>query len=463
MKKTTFLLLIILACNSLFAINLDEAKNIARENNKYFLSQKANLNQAKWNEYNAITNFLPKFSLDGTMVRLDYDTYNKANQFSASPYYIPLVDDQGNPAPFPLPLSAMSGSIYKTTYTSQLTIQQPIFNGGKIFIGHQIAKLAKEQALLNLKSGKNDLDYQVAETYLNLLKLSDVKKISEKALASSKAHLKMVTDKYEQGIVKKSDVLQWKVKVENDKIALEEVNNSIEILKTLWKDLLGLKNSDNLPMPDEIDFMQYENEIQKYAEIKEEEMDKKVDNILTQAERTNPDIKSLEIVKKISKKGYLIAKGNFLPSINLQFQKQFESDDKLDFDGEDSWNLVAVASFPVFQSGANLTNLKRSKYEYLKTKLQMDDAKDKILMGTKNSFYNLVTKAKKVNSAKVAFENAKENHKILNDLYEQGMVTNTELLDAEIILFGGEMNLTSAYYDYILAKYNLDKFVGEQK
>ncbi|MCD6102026.1 MAG: TolC family protein, partial [Candidatus Cloacimonetes bacterium] len=184
---------------------------------------------------------------------------------------------------------------------------------------------------------------------------------------------------------------------------------------------------------------------------------------LTQAERTNPDIKSLEIVKKISKKGYLIAKGNFLPSINLQFQKQFESDDKLDFDGEDSWNLVAVASFPVFQSGANLTNLKRSKYEYLKTKLQMDDAKDKILMGTKNSFYNLVTKAKKVNSAKVAFENAKENHKILNDLYEQGMVTNTELLDAEIILFGGEMNLTSAYYDYILAKYNLDKFVGEQK
>jgi len=459
MKKTILLLLIILICNSLFAINLEEAKKMARENNKYFLSEKANLNQTKWNEYNAITNFLPKFSLNETAVRLDDNTYNKATQSAQIPVFGPTGIPTGDYIPFSP--SAMSGGMYKTTYTTQLTIQQPIFNGGKILISHQIAKLAKEQALLNLKSGKNDLDYQVAETYLNLLKLSDVKKISEKALSSSKAHLKMVTDKYEQGIVKKSDVLQWKVKVENDKIALEEVKNSIEMLKTLWKDLLGLKNSDNLPMPDEIDFMQYEDEIQKYAEITKEEIVKEIDKILTQTEITNPDIKSLEIVKKISKKGYLIAKGNFLPSINLQFQKQFESDNKLDFDGEDSWNLVAVASFPIFQSGANLTNLKRSKYEYLKTKLQMDDAKDKILMGTKNSFYNLVTKAKKVNSAKVAFENAKENHKILNDLYEQGMVTNTELLDAEIILFSGEMNLTSAYYDYILAKYNLDKFIKE--
>ncbi|MEA3474876.1 MAG: TolC family protein [Candidatus Cloacimonadota bacterium] len=452
-------LILLLICNSLSAISLDEAKKMAEENNKYFLSQKANLNQAKWNEYNAITNFLPKFSLNETAIRLDDNTYNKAIQTAQ----IPVFNSNGIPTGDYIPFSpsAMSGGMYRTTYTTQLAIQQPIFNGGKILIGYQIAKLVKEQALLNLESGKNDLNYQVAETYLNLLKLSDVKKISEKALASSKSHLKMVTDKYEQGIVKKSDVLQWKVKGENDKIALEEVNNSIEILKTLWKDLLGLKNSDNLPMPDEIDFIQYENEIEKYAEITEEEIDREIDKILTQAEITNPDIKSLEIVKKISKKGYLIAKGNFLPSINLQFQKQFESDDKLDFDGEDSWNLMAVASFPIFQSGANLTNLKRSKYEYLKTKLQLDDAKDKILMGTKNSFYNLVTKAKKVNSAKVAFKNAKENHKILNDLYEQGMVTNTELLDAEIILFNGEMNLTSAYYDYILAKYNLNKFIKE--
>ena len=146
MKKTILLLLIILVCNSLFAINLDEAKKMAEENNKYFLSQKANLNQAKWYELNSLTNLLPKFSLNETVVRSDDNTYNMANQFSASPYYIPLVDDQGNPAPFPLPLSAMSGSIYKTTYTSQLTIQQPIFNGGKILIGYQIAKLAKKQA-----------------------------------------------------------------------------------------------------------------------------------------------------------------------------------------------------------------------------------------------------------------------------------------------------------------------------
>jgi outer membrane protein TolC len=461
LKITLLILTPIFIANSLFGISIEEAQKIAQQNNKNYLATKANIEQAKWYELNSLTSFLPKFSLNETAVRLDDNTFNMANQFSASPYYIPLIDDQGNPAPFPLPLSAMSGSIYKTTYTSQLTIQQPIFNGGKIIIGYQIAKLAKKQAILMSLSGKNNLDYSVAETYLNILKMNDVLKISEKSLASSQAQLKKVTEKFDVGVAKKSDVLQWQVKVENDKIAIEEIKNSISILKTLWKNLLSLKDNSTLPLPEEINLTQYDSEINNYISLSESEKNNKLLDILAKTENYNPDLKNLKITKKMAKKGYDVAVGNFLPSFNLQYSRQYESDDKLDFDGTTNWNIAAVATFPIFQSGANLTNLKRSKYEFNKTKLQLDDAKEKILMGAENSLYNLITNAKKVNGSKFAFENAKENHKIINDLYEQGMVTNTELLDAEVMLFGGEMSLTSAYYDYILAKYNLDKFIKE--
>ncbi|MBC8527431.1 MAG: TolC family protein [Candidatus Cloacimonetes bacterium] len=459
MRKIILMILSIFVTSFLYAINLEDAQKIARQNNKNFLSQKANVEQANWNKYNAFTNFLPKFSLDESIVRIDNDTYNQAIQTIDIPVFD--INNPSNIIGF-LPMSSSSmypDGIFKTTYTTKLTIQQPIFNGGKIFLGYQIANLSKKQADLNLQSKGDNLDYQVAEVYFNLLKMNDVLEISEKSLVSSQVQLEKVTEKFDVGIAKKSDILQWKVKVENDKITLEEIKNSIAVLKTVWKNLLGFDTSENIPLPENIFLSEYDIEIKKYSRFSENEKDRELQQILSQTENYNPDLKNLAITEKIAKKGYQIAKGNFLPSLNLQYSRQFESDDKLDFDGITKWNVAAIASFPIFQSGANFTNLKKSKYEFKKTKLQLEDAKEKILMGAENSFYNIITNAKKVNGSKLALENSKENHKIINDFYKQNMVTNTELLDAEVMLFAGEMNLAVAYYDYILAKYELYKFI----
>ena len=80
------------------------------------------------------------------------------------------------------------------------------------------------------------------------------------------------------------------------------------------------------------------------------------------------------------------------------------------------------------------------------------------MVTAKNVFHKLVTKARTVEDNKTALEFARENYKIINELYTQGMVTNSELLDAEVMLFGSEMNLVASYYDYILLKYEIKKY-----
>ena len=70
----------------------------------------------------------------------------------------------------------------------------------------------------------------------------------------------------------------------------------------------------------------------------------------------------------------------------------------------------------------------------------------------------MITNAKIINDNEIALELSKENHKIINQLYEQGMVTNSELLDAETMLFSSEMNLISAYYDFVLSKFEMKKY-----
>jgi outer membrane protein TolC len=275
---------------------------------------------------------------------------------------------------------------------------------------------------------------------------------------STLSHLQMAQNKYDVGTARKSDVLQWQVKKQQDETALTEIDNNISELTGYWKNLLG-SNADDLPA--EIKVENYDQEIAEFSNLKNAEIEAEVSDFLNDVQQTSPVINTLDLAKKMMRKNYTLAKGNFLPSLNLQYSYQIESDDKFNFDGDDNWSLAAVLSVPIFQSGASYTNLKKAKFELKKTEYETDCATENYLVSAENNFRKLITKAKVVEDNKTALEFARENHQIINDLYLQGLVTNTELLDAEAMLYGSEMNLVASYYDFIFAKYEIKKYINK--
>ena len=440
MKKVILTFMMLLLMLTLSAITLEESIQIARENNKEILAEESGMKSADWSAKNALTNFFPKAYFSSTIVRIDDDTYDMAN----APIQIPEFGMEF-PVMFP---------VYKTSYTNSIMIQQPIFNGGKMILGYQLAKLAKKQSFLTLQDKRNDISYMVASTYFGILKLQDLRILSEKSLNSTGANLEKVQKNYEVGTAKKSDVLQWQVKKKNDETAINEIDGNIDELFGMWTNLLGVEGET----PSKIEVKELDTEISEYASLDAVETEKSMNKYLSEVSRTSPTIKSLELARKMAKKNYLMAKGEFLPSINLQFNYEFESDDEFDFSGEENWNFAAAVSVPIFTSGANFSNMKAAKYEMKKTNYETESAKENYLVAAKNAFFSLITKSKTIEDNKTALEFAEENHKIINELYEQGMVTNSELLDAEAMLFGSEMKLVSSYYDYILIKYELKKY-----
>ena len=442
MKKVILTFILMLMIFALSAITLEESIELAKENNKELLAEKSAFRSADWSKKNAFTNFLPKASFNSTMVRIDDETYDLAN----APIQIPEFGLEF-PSMFP---------VYKTTYSNDITVQQSIFNGGKVILGYQLAGLAKKQAYLALQSKGKDISYAIASTYFGILKLQDLQTLSQRSLESTLSHLESVQKNYDVGSAKRSDVLQWQVKQKNDETALSEIGNSIDELYSFWQILLGIEKE--ALEPSGIDITIYDSETLQYSELEKNELEKAAGEFLAEVEKTSPTIQILEMVKKMMKKNYCMAKGEFLPSLNLQFSYQLESDDEFDFDGEDNWNLVAALSVPIFTSGTNYSNLKKAKYDLKKTLYETESAQENYMVAAKNVFHKLVTKARTVEDNKTALEFARENYKIINELYTQGMVTNSELLDAEVMLFGSEMNLVASYYDYILLKYEIKKY-----
>ena len=447
MKKIILILLILFLLSIIYAveIDLDESIKLALANNKEIQAEKYSLKSANWGKFDAFSNFLPRVSFNSVIVRIDNDSYKMAN----APIQIPGFGMEF-PAMFP---------VYRTTYSNNITVQQPIFNGGKIILGYQLADLAKQQAGIALENKKLDISYTVASTYFGYLKLKDIQKLTQKSLSSSISHLEKVEKNFEVGTAKKSDILQWKVKLNNGKTSNFEIKNGLEDILSFWKSLIGVE--DNIPT--EIQLEKYNTEIDGYAIMEPAEIKTAKQEFLIKVEMTSPMLNSIDLVNKMMKKSYWMAKGNFLPSVNLQFDYQIESDDEFDFSGDDNWNFVAAVSIPLFTGGSNFSKVKQAKYELLKTKKQTEYARDNYLIAAENVFNRLIINARIIQDNKVALEFAKENHKIINQLFEQGMVTNSELLDAELMLFGSEMNLISSYYDYVLIKFEIKKYKGEME
>ncbi len=459
MKKLILLLLTLLLLSTIYTveIDLDESIKLAKVNNKEIQAAEYSLKSANWGKFDAFSNFLPRVSFNSAIVRIDDETYDETMQV----FQIPVLDQIGMPTGNFIPFSAgaMGTGIYKTSYSNNITVQQPIFNGGKIILGYQLANLAKQQAEIALENKELDISYAVASTYFGYLKLKDIHELTQKSLSSSISHLKKVEKNYEVGTTKKSDVLQWKVRLNNDKTSNFKIENGLEEILYFWNSLIGVE--DNVPT--EIQLEKYDTEIDSYAGMKQAEIKTARQEFLKKVKLSSPTLNSIDLANKMMKKSYWMAKGNFLPSLNLQFDYQIESDDEFDFSGDDNWNLVAAVSVPLFTSGSNFSKVKQAKYELLKTKKQTEYARDNYLIAAENTFNRLITNARIIQDNKIALEFTKENHKIINQLFEQGMVTNSELLDAEIMLFGSEMNLISSYYDYVLIKFEMKKYKGEME
>ena len=459
MKKLVLFIVVSLLFTILCAteIGLEESIKLSQDNNKEIQAAGYSLKSANWGKFDAFSNFLPRVSFNSTMVRIDDETYDEATEI----FQVPVLGSSGFPTGdfIPFSASAMVTGFYKTSYTNKITIQQPIFNGGKVILGYQLANLAKQQTAIALENKELDTSYAVASTYFGYLKLKDIQKLAQKSLSSSSSHLEKVEKNLEVGTAKKSDVLQWKVKLNNDKTSNFEIENSLKEILSFWRSLIGTEEN----VPAEIKLEDYDSEIADFVSIESGEMKTAKQEYLKIVNLSSPVLNSIDLANKMMKKSYIMAKGNFLPSLNLQFDYQFESDDEFNFSGDDNWNLVAAISMPLFTGGSNFSKVKQAKYDLMKTKKQTEYAHENYLIAAENVFNKMITNARVVNDNKIALDYARENHKIINELYQQGMVTNSELLDAEIMMFASEMNLISSYYDYVLTKFEIKKYKGKME
>ena len=403
MIKSKIISLSLFVTINLCAIDINDAINIALENNYGLKKQQYIIDESKVNLDSSKTAYQPT-------VDLSYNYNNRDKLITGQ------IDED----------STLSASL---SYN--------LFSGFKDKYNIETSKVLVNYSQLNMDAYKEDLILNVKNRYISyLLKqkntqtLYEALKLYEKQYFDSKNYL-------EQGLIAQNELLQVEVEMLQAKQNYQKAKSDQKIAKKKLKNILGGK-LDEKKIIEEL----------KNSSIAISSFDK-------QQLENRSEIKALEQLIQSYDNGSKSIKGNYYPKVDAKLSYNSYGDD---FSPTNRSNYPSHQNIGMLSLNWNLYNGKKdqlsivaNKKKTQQTKMQIEDLKLQIKLQYEESYEELEVSKLNLITATKAKEQAKMNYDIVKNKVQEGISTNSDLIDANYLLTKSKQNYFSAYYDKYLA------------
>lgn len=309
-------------------------------------------------------------------------------------------------------------------------------------------ELAVEQA----RSSKIAMVNQVKKSYYNVLLANDSYQVFKESYDNAMQNYLDIKKKYEQGTVAEFDLIRADVTVKNSEPNMLQAQNALTLAKWQLKALLGMDLDTGIECSGTL--TDYENEL--FADFLS------TDTTLA----NNTDLKQLDIQSKQLGKTLLMQKFDYLPTLSLTGLYQWTSMNN-DFKFKDyRWNPYSVIgvslSIPIFTGGSKYYKMRQTRVSMEQLDLQREDTERNLQLAVKQNIDNMNTCVKQFDAARKGVEQAERGYLISQKRYDTGAGTLLEMNDAELALTQARLNFNQAIFNYIVAKSDLEKIMGQE-
>lgn len=485
MKKlltTLFLLFFIGHINAQqLTFSLDSCRALAIRNNKELRISSEKQQKAYYERKAAFTKYLPRVSAEGAYIHtgrelslLSEDQKTLFGNIGSNAAQQITNAAQQNPAlaqiasQFSSQLQQVAGSLNSVgqslvdalrTDTRNMAIgavmlTQPIYMGGKIVAYNKITKYAEEIARNQHDLALQDVIVEVDEAYWQIVSLQSKKKLAQSYLELVKKLDSDVQKMIDEGVATKADGLSVKVKVNEAEVTMIQVNNGLFLSKMLLCQICGLDMNSDIALADE----NAENFNLPTAQA---------DSIDVNAAFVNrPELKSLDLLTKISEEKAKVARAEFLPTVALtggylatspsvynSFEKKFKG----------TWNVGVMVKIPLLTFGERNYKYKSAKADAVIAKLQMDEVREKVELQVNQCSQELHEATERLSVASRSKEQADENLRYATLGMKEGVIPVSNVLSAQTAWLSAHSTCVSAQIDVMLADVYLRKSLGTLK
>ena len=356
------------------------------------------------------------------------------------------------------PVNAIGADIDKALHpdlhniwVGAVTVQQPVFVGGKIIYSNQMAALAEDLAKSKYDMQYADVVLDVDQAYWQIISIANKKKLAESYLTLLEDMQADVEKAIAAGVATESDALQVKVKVNEARMLLTKADNGLTLSKMLLCKRIGLPLDSQIVLSDET--------IEVIPEPQTPQQ-KSLEDIYA----SRPETRSLQLAEKIYDKKAKVVRADMLPKVALTANYLISNPNA--FNGiQNTWNggmftAGVMVSVPLFHGMENVNRYKKAKAEATLYQTQYDDARELIGLQVAQQRKLLGEAREKVDMTLSNLENAEENLRKANIAYEAGVLPTNTVLGAQTAWLSAHSDYIDAGIELQMAAASLNKAEG---
>ncbi len=393
---------------NLYALNLDEAIEIALKNNNSLKKQNYILEEAQENVVYSKSTYLPTLNLS-----YEYNA-NKEN----------LGEGKDN---------SKAAAI----------VSYNLFNGLKDFYGINSAKFLEKNSLFTYEASKNDLIYSTKIYYISYLKSLKNIETKQNAYKLLQQQYEDSKNRYDQGLLAKNDLLQVNAQMLQSKQALASAEASSRIAKYELKNILGGK----LSIDEKVDDL-------AKKEILSNKYDLSFLDNRSEIKALKNSIESIVSQKKANN-------GNYMPNVNLNLSYiKLGEDSSLNVNEpaiDEQQTATVTLNWNLYNAGRDYSQDIIFQKRILQYKEELEALKLSVQLQYEKAIEEFDVSKLNYETAKVSLAQSEENYKIVYNRFKEGLSTTTDLINANYLLTSAKQSFDSAYYDRFLAKAALDR------
>ena len=344
-----------------------------------------------------------------------------------------------------------------TSNNGNVSSNTPLFAGFQRMNTISQNKLQLESDKSNTQKVKNDLVLAVVTNYLTILNSQDLLTASRQQLDISMQQLDIEQKFYDVGNRTLADLSQSKAQVATAELNVTNAQNQV--------DLAFLNLAQLLERDPSIAFEVEKPSIENIATVNTAYS---AAEVYKSASLNFPDIKLAELRKLVLQKEIDIARGTYLPSLNLQtgFGTRFSNGSfrNLSYLTQIKDNFNQFIGFglniPVFNGFSARSAVRRAKINFNNGEVNEQLTKNNLNKVINQAVYDLRAAEKRYYSAQTAFESSREAFNVIEQRYGVGLVNSLDFNQAQTNLNKAQFDQIQARYDLIFRSKVIDYYLG---
>lgn len=418
-------------------LTLDDAIELALKNNRLIEQSNEEREMARWGLSAARRSTGPVLSWSSSFNHIGGKFYRPNTNNYRTIHDLARHSEGANMRLYPA---------YNNENINSVSLRMSLYTGGRLENQMEAARYGLNVADLTLENSRQQVKYQAATAYYQVLQRANLVDVQKQALGLLQEHLRNVQIQYEVGTVAKSDVLATSVQLANTQQSLNTARGNYQTAVAQLNNVIGLPIDTEIATGTDIKFVNYD---LTEAQCLEYAISHRPDGIAA-----NYTVKRAEATTNAAKSGYR-------PNVTAVVRGDVAGEDLFQNNHTaERWSVGLEMSWNIFDNGVTSAQVHQNQAATRRAESAARQRLETIQLEVHNAYIALKTAEKNIETTAVAVAQAEEEFSIAQVRYVEGVDTNLNVMNAQEKVVETRNNYYTALYSYNTSRAQLEKAMG---